>query len=57
MDKTKTKWDIYREICKKNETWCSKCELQIKEGLLKGLCGVRDNNGLTPNQELYGNTF
>ena len=43
-----------KEDCGKVNTFCPNCEHQIKHGMTKGLCGARDENGLTPMQWGYG---
>jgi hypothetical protein len=56
MDSKKIIYQQYKDDCKKVNTWCPNCKhKQDDEWHIKGVCGVRDRNGLTPNQMLYGN--
>lgn len=43
-----------KEDCKNANVFCPDCEHRVKEGCLKGMCGVRDEKGLTPMQWGYG---
>lgn len=43
-------YEKIKQVCKDNEVWCPRCEYSNEENH----CLVRDQNGLTPSQFMYG---
>lgn len=50
-------YEKIKKHCESIGAQCHKCEYVVKVGVTKGMCKVRDSNGLYPNQYGYGDTF